>query len=324
MSIGQLRGLQDRRLLVTVHRGVYRLAGASPSWRQRAMAAHLAYGAPCAVSYRAAARIWGFEGILAEDPEITVPPWRDGSRAGILTHRALLPDSDVTLRYGIPVTTPCRTLVDLARVTSTYLLERAVDHTLRSSLVGAEQLAGYARATRGGGHVGIAALCELLRYRVEHPGIGDSEWADRVYGWIVDSGLEAPLRQVQVTLGGTVWILDMAYPDRKIAIEFDGYDYHGRRHRFDSDAARYDELVLAGWTVLRVTSKHGRDRVVSWVARALAGAGPPAPTEPRPPRSESPPAPHVPSRECPPTSSLPAACGISSPTTRPYERGSWP
>jgi len=274
MSIGQLRGLLDRDLLVTVHRGVYRLAGASPSWRQRAMAAHLAYGTPSALSYRAAARIWGFEGILAEDPEITVPRWRDGCRARILTHRAPLPASDVSFRYGIPVTTPCRTLVDLARVSSTYLLERAVDHTLRNSLVRPEQLAESVGTIRGSGHVGIAGLCDLLRYRVEHPGIGDSEWADRVYGWIVDSGLEAPLRQVQVMLGSTVWILDMAYPDRKIAIEFDGYDYHGRRHRFDSDAARYDELVLAGWTVLRVTSKHGRDRVVTWVARALAGAAP--------------------------------------------------
>jgi hypothetical protein len=36
---------------------------------------------------RAAAHIWGFEGILAENPEITVPEWRDGRRSGIVTHR---------------------------------------------------------------------------------------------------------------------------------------------------------------------------------------------------------------------------------------------
>ena len=242
------------------------------------MAAHLAYGPPSAISYRAAARIWGFEGILAENPEITVPEWRDGRRTSIVTHRAPLPKSDVTLRYEIPVTTPGRTLADLARVTSTYLLERAVDHALRKSLVRSDQLAEFVWAIRGCGHIGIAALRDLLRYRLEHPDIGDSEWADRLYGWIVDSGLEAPLRQVQVTLGDTVLILDMAYPDRKVAIEFDGFDYHGRRHRFDSDAARYDELVLAGWTVLRVTSKHGRARVVAWVARALAGAPSPGQT----------------------------------------------
>lgn len=235
------------------------------------MAAHLAYGPPSAISHLAAARLWEFEGILAPDPEITVPVLRHGRRAGIPTHRACLPEADIGWRYGIPVTTPARTLSDIAGLISTSLLERAVDQAHRSRLVPADQLAGYVLASRAG-YRGVAALRDLLRYRVEHPGLGDSEWADRVYGWIVESGLEAPLRQVQVSLGGSVWILDMAYPDRKIAIEFDGFDYHGRRHRFDSDAARYDELVLAGWTVLRVTSRHGRDRVVAWVARALASA----------------------------------------------------
>lgn len=276
MSSGQLRGLQGRGLLIPVHRGVYRLAGASASWRQRAMAASLAYGPPCAVSHRAGARIWGFEGILAPDPEITVPTTRDGRRAGILTHRGPLPASDVTACYGIPVTTPRRTLADLAAATSTYLLERAVDDALRRRLVRPDELAGYVEVSRGSGYGGNAALRDLLEFRVGHPGRGDSEWEDRVYGWIIDDGLESPRRQVTVILDGVQRILDMAYPDRKIAIEFDGWDYHGRRHRFDADAARYDELVLAGWTVLRVTSRHGRARVVGWVARALARSAAPA------------------------------------------------
>lgn len=272
MSGAELRSLQGRGLLVIAHRGVYRLAGAQQSWRQRAMAAHLAYGPPSAISHLAAARMWGFEGILAPDPEITVPAARHGRRAGIRTHRARLAEPDIAWRYGIPLTTPSRTLADLAGITSSYLLERAVDQAQRSRLVTPDQLAQYVLANRGSGYKGIAALRDVLGYRVDHPGVGDSDWADRVYGWIVEAGLEAPARQVQVTLGGTVWILDMAYPDRKIAIEFDGFDYHGRRHRFDSDAARYDELVLAGWTVLRVTSRHGEARVVEWVRRALAGS----------------------------------------------------
>lgn len=272
MSDGQLRGLQKQGILTVVHRGVYRIVGEPPSWRQRAMAAHLVYGPPSAISYRAAARIWDFEGILAKDPEITVSPSRRGRHPGVLTHRAALPDRDIGSRYGIPVTTPCRTLADLASVTSTHLLSRAVDQALRQRQTSADELDAYVRANRGFGRRGVAALRELLSFRVEHRDLGDSDLEDRVYGWIVESGLEPPERQVQVALGGTVWLLDHAYPDRKIALECEGFDHHGRRYRFDSDAARYDELVLAGWTVLRVTSKHGRERVVAWVAQALAAS----------------------------------------------------
>jgi very-short-patch-repair endonuclease len=62
----------------------------------------------------------------------------------------------------------------------------------------------------------------------------------------------------------------MAYPNLMIAIEFDGYEHHGSRYRFDADRDRYTELSLAGWLVVHVTSKTGRAQVLDQVARALA------------------------------------------------------
>ncbi len=62
----------------------------------------------------------------------------------------------------------------------------------------------------------------------------------------------------------------MAYVTAKIAIEFVGYDQHGRRHRFDSDAVRTTALGLAGWLVLTITSRQTPEQVVKWVGDALA------------------------------------------------------
>jgi very-short-patch-repair endonuclease len=52
---------------------------------------------------------------------------------------------------------------------------------------------------------------------------------------------------------GTPFEVDFAYPDLLLAIEVDGYDPHGTRQAFDTDRARQNRLVLAGWTVIRFT-----------------------------------------------------------------------
>jgi hypothetical protein len=270
MSTQQLQRRLAAGLLLPVHRGVYRVAGAPPSWRQRAMATTLAYGPPSAISHRAAARLLGLGGIKADDPEVTLPRWRDGRRAGIITYRAPLPESEVTTAHRIPVTTPERTLLDLGAVVSSPLLERLVDDATRLRLTSPSALRDLLASRGGHGAQGHGALRQLLAFRLEHPGVGDSGWADRIFGWIVGGGCEEPQRQLQVLIRGRVLILDMAYPDRMIAIEFDGYDHHGGRRRFDSDRDRYTELNLAGWLVVQVTSRTTRAQLLDKVSRALA------------------------------------------------------
>ncbi|MBO0692671.1 MAG: hypothetical protein J2P58_07220, partial [Acidimicrobiaceae bacterium] len=68
---------------------------------------------------------------------------------------------------------------------------------------------------------------------------------------------------------GRVYVIDLAYPGPKVGLEFDGFDYHGRRWRFDTDAVRYSELALAGWMLRRVTATQSPDEVVAWVREAL-------------------------------------------------------
>jgi hypothetical protein len=234
------------------------------------MAAVLAFGPPCAISHRAAARLWELQGFDAKMPEVTVPADRHGRRDGIRSHRSALPDSEVSERYGIPVTTVARTIVDLAGVCSPYLLGRAMDEAHRRRLAKPDQIAELLDRRGGCGRSGTWVLRDLLQFRLEYQGIGDSEWADQVFRWIVGGGLEAPMRQVPVVVNGSLCMLDMAYPDRMIAIEFDGFDFHGRRHRFDADARRYTELGLAGWLIVKVTARSTPTEVVDQIRRALA------------------------------------------------------
>ena len=101
---------------VNRHRGVYALAGAPIGPHGRQMAAQLAGGPDAAVSHRLAAAHWR---VRAETPppEITVPGPRRRSRPDLRIHtQPPFAEGDVVVRSGIRVTSPARTLVDLAGV----------------------------------------------------------------------------------------------------------------------------------------------------------------------------------------------------------------
>jgi very-short-patch-repair endonuclease len=66
--------------------------------------------------------------------------------------------------------------------------------------------------------------------------------------------------------------IDLAYPDVKLAIELDGWEFHGGRTAFDADRARANDLVLAGWTVVRFTSRSADSDILRCVRGARSRA----------------------------------------------------
>lgn len=269
MSDKTIERYRARGLLVIVYPGVYRLAGVPASWRQRMLAGCMAYGDPVALSHRAAAKLWGLEGIVAEDCEVTLPPGRSGRFPGIVTHRAPLLGSDVTVREKTPVTTVARTLLDLRRALSQEVLAGAVDQAHRLRLVTPEELAREQDVRSGPGYWGAGGFRSILDLRLAHPGVGDSALEERTFRWIVESGLEAPERQVRVTVGGRTYLIDIGWEGPKVGLECDGFAYHGRRSRFDADAVRYSALALDGWMMRHVTATQSCEEVVAWVREAL-------------------------------------------------------
>lgn len=87
--------------------------------------------------------------------------------------------------------------------------------------------------------------------------------AEGITGWTGNY----PLR-----LAGTCYYLDIAFPQRRLAIEIDGRAYHSDRDAFERDRWRQNDIVLAGWRVLRFTAEMLRTSpqiVVAVIRRAL-------------------------------------------------------
>jgi hypothetical protein len=110
MGNWRFRRAVEEEQLVGIGGGVFRCAGTTSSFRQRAMAACLAYGAPVAISHRSAAALWGYEAVdRGRDIEVSIPPRRSGRRPGLHAYRVAVPDDEVVSRFGIPVTSAART-----------------------------------------------------------------------------------------------------------------------------------------------------------------------------------------------------------------------
>jgi hypothetical protein len=258
-----------------VHIGVYRSAEHPRTWEGRLLAATLALGPGAAASHRSAVGLWGLHGFRALTVEISRPSSGDVDCSGVVAHRA--PDlrpAHVRIKRGVPVTGPARTLVDLGVVASPSFVARCMEEWLADRVVTIGALQAAVAEHAGKGRRGVGVLRRLLDTRV----LGDLH---------ADSGVEALLAHVLVRYGvpvpelhhevrvgrGTVAELDYAYPHALVALEVDGYGVHLRsRETFEHDRDRQNELEIAGWRVLRFTSralKHEAARVAGQVARML-------------------------------------------------------
>jgi hypothetical protein len=266
----QLRRRLEQGRLFRVQPGVFRCEGSPPSRRQTLLAACLSIGPLAAASHRSAAKLWGLAGVASVKLELSVPPGRYRRLDSVAIHRTDIAPDDIVVRAAIPVTTPERTLLDLCRVASLDTIERSLDDGLRQQLFTVSGLMTYLHDRSPCGRGRLRLLLDLLDERGSDYRPGESIWEDRVYQWIVDSGQPPPVRQRWVVVGGKRRRIDLAYPDLKIAIEFDGWDEHRSFGRFHDDRARITDLTLAGWLVVTITSRTGKSAVVEQVAHARA------------------------------------------------------
>jgi predicted transcriptional regulator of viral defense system len=123
ISAKEVRQRLGTGTLIAVFRGVYRVGHTAPSVEARYLAAVLACGEGAVLSGRAAAHLWGLLKGPAPPLEVTAPTERRVK--GVKTRRARRAKRETTTWRGIPVTTPARTLVDLAAVVDAADLARA-------------------------------------------------------------------------------------------------------------------------------------------------------------------------------------------------------
>jgi predicted transcriptional regulator of viral defense system len=129
----------DRSRLHVLHRGVYAAGHTVLTQQARWMAAVLAAGPGAVLSHRSAAALWRIRHTASARIEITAPR-KLHPRKNLLPHCAVLPADETTVNDGIPVTTPARTLLDLADVIPPNQLDRALNEAEIRRLEGPQRL----------------------------------------------------------------------------------------------------------------------------------------------------------------------------------------
>jgi very-short-patch-repair endonuclease len=228
-----------------VHRGVYAVGHPAIGTMGRCMAAVLAVGGRnggrggsplehwgAAVSHRSAAFVWDL--LLLEESLIDVALPNDSGRAtrfGLRVHRPRsLPDRDVTLRSGIPVTTPRRTVADLRRALAwrspAAVSGRELRRAIRQANVIGLDLSEEDRGDRTRSDLEAAVLGIFKRHRAKLP-------------------------EINVRVGP--YLVDFLWRAEKVVVEVDSYLYHRGREAFVADRRRDLGLRRLGHEVIRIS-----------------------------------------------------------------------
>jgi hypothetical protein len=230
-----------------IHRGVYMLGGAAVCIEARWIAAVVACGPGAVLSHRDAAALCG----LLLPPrrtliDVTTPRSR-GAQAGIDLHRTrTLSPPSVTVIRGIATTSVSRTLIDLTEVSPDNHLARAFDEADRLGRLNLYDL--DARMHESAGRHGLPRLRRLLD-RHRPTGFSRSD-LERLF-LSLTAAVRLPPPLVNQCIEGLE--VDFHWPDLRLVVEVDSYEYHRTRARFEHDRARDRRLTTAGWRVLRIT-----------------------------------------------------------------------
>jgi very-short-patch-repair endonuclease len=244
----------DRRIaagrLHPVHLGVFavghRLRTREATW----MAAVLATGPDAVLGFRSAAALWG----IRRSERLEVITRRRRRRPAIATHRIALAADEVAVEAGIPVTTPARTLLDLAAVVAHHHLERAFQEAEVRRLTSPTSLDTL--LARYPGRRGTRAIAAVLRnHHANGQTVPTSVLERRLLAVVRAHALPRPTINRRSAHGE----LDATWTRHRLIVECDGFATHGTRQAFEDDRARDRALVVAGWRVMRITWRQLRD-----------------------------------------------------------------
>ena len=223
------------------------------------------------LSHWSAAALWGLWTLLPKLVDVTVDASNAATNPGVRVHRSrILESRDIWMRKGLPVTSPARTLLDIAPTATDRQLELAFDRGIVERVIKPAHVADV--LSRAGGHRGRARLAALLGQEQGASTMTRSDAEERLLSLIREAGL--PLPQVNAPFG--VWTLDFYWPKAGFAIETDGYRYHSSRYRYERDRRKDNDLRRADIEVMRIVPREITDRshgLVADITRVLVRRG---------------------------------------------------
>jgi hypothetical protein len=244
--------------LTSVAPGVYLARGHPESWTQRLWVALLAAGPGVVVSHESAAEIHRVEGAPRGLITLTAPHFSHHRVPGAFVHQIsdVLPHHVIHIG-SLPVTSPPRTIVDLATVLSRARLIHAVEYAHHHRIARLHEVGQVLAELARPGKPGIRKLALVLDHLTSERAIGESV-AERLFFDLLDAyGEPRPVSQYpfpgrQAVKGCT----DGAYVDAMVIAEIDSRSWHTRIADVRRDRDRDNEAARAGWQTLRFLYEH--------------------------------------------------------------------
>lgn len=230
--------------LILVYTGVYAVGHLPTLPQDRAFGALLACGPKAVLSHGSAATLYGIYRLWDMPFEVTTPAKR--GRRGVRVHRAALTRHDIRIRDGIRITSPARTLLDMAPRLTRKQLWRAFNRLRLSHGLTPQQLEEV--LDRFPRHPGARRLRPLVGAR---RGATRSGLEDKFVRFCERYGLPEP--RLNVRIGGRE--VDALFERERLIVEVDGYDVHSGRVSFEDDRDRDANMLALGLPTIRVTEE---------------------------------------------------------------------
>jgi very-short-patch-repair endonuclease len=238
--------------LVPTYAGVYTVGHRELGPIPIAAAVVLACGDDAVLSHDSAAALWGM-GPWPKHNEVIAPHQR--RREGIVSHRSTtLTPGDITVHYGIPVTTPVRTICDIAPRRSDDDLLEAVDDARRATYLTPTALEE------------LIDRCPRLRALVDPNSGPTRSKLERAFKRFAKKYGLPPYR-LNVWLHG--YEVDVVFDAEKLIVELDGWLFHRGRRSHDENRERDTHLKDHGFDTIRITSKRLGEREAARLHRIL-------------------------------------------------------
>jgi hypothetical protein len=237
--------------LIRIHRSVYAVGHPSLTREGRWMAAVLACGERAVLSHGDAAALWDLtpaRGVVIH----VMTPSRSGrapDRRRVRLHRVgTLTDDERTVLAQIPVTTPARTLLDLAPSLRPRTLEEVIERMDRLALF---DLVAVRRVLDTHPRQPGAPKLRMVLERLASAPAADTRSPLEVALLQLCDDYNLPTPLTNTLVAGH--LVDFHWPGTDLIVETDGFAFHRTRHAFDADRERDQALALEGYRVIRFT-----------------------------------------------------------------------
>lgn len=254
--------------LKKVWHGIYGQGQVTTGLRLRGL--DLVAGTTVAACMGTAALAYGFDTERTADVHVLHPDsHRLRSSPGLVVHRR--EGAPLTLVGGRPATAPAWTAIEVARGLRRHRALATLDAALRSGTCRRDEL--ERAIEQQAGRRGIVTMRELLP--LASP-LAESPMESEARLVMIDGGLPPPVLQHElIDLQGRLWRLDFAWPERRVAAEYDGVDWHSGPAAFRRDRKRTAAVGDMGWVVVPMIFedvRYGQAELVARIERRLAQA----------------------------------------------------